>query len=436
VSNENPRLGRKHAELLPHQFTRHCGRYHALNRRIRRDAAKQAGKGRAGIREVAPYLMKWIRDTRALRVGWDYLEQFGGQSAGIDGLRFGDLPESEVWRILRDIKDQIRNGDYKPAADRVIEISKGPGRGNRKLAIPCIFDRCVQRAVVEVLQPYLDPLFDPLSFGFRPGRGVIQAVAHACHFFHTEGRRVWVTADLRDAFCRVPLSRLMDVLRYYVGSDDVVAFVCQVLSGSATAGLRQGGPLSPLLLNLYLHHNLDQKWRQLYPDIPLLRYADDILLMCRTVAEAKAAHDHLVELVLPAGMTVKGDRKSDVVTLTAKRPALWLGYEFVSLSRKSLRVTVAEKSWASLAENLELAHEAPDAPLRAWASIKSWIADKGPCYQFTDFYTAWVRMRDIAANLAFDEVPDCQTVDDWWQRAYARWCRLCNEIAATANEPA
>jgi retron-type reverse transcriptase len=203
--------------------------------------------------------MRWITDARTLRVAWNYLDQHGGQSAGIDGLRFGDLPESEVWRHLSEIRDQIRNSDYKPAADRVIEISKGPGRGNRTLAIPCIFDRAVQRAVVEVLQPFLDPLFDPLSFGFRPKLGVLQAVAHACHFFQTEGRRVWVTADLRDAFCRVPLERLMDVLRYYVGSDDVVAFVRQVLGGAATPGLRQGGPMSPLLLTLYLHHVLDRK---------------------------------------------------------------------------------------------------------------------------------------------------------------------------------
>jgi hypothetical protein len=291
---------------------------------------------------------------------------------------------------------------------------------------------------VEILQPYLDPLFDPHSFAYRPRRGVLHALAHAWHYFHSEGRGVWVTADLRDAFHRVPLSRLLQVLKRYVFADDVVEFVGRVLGGAKNPGLRQGGPLSPLLLNLFLHHHLDGKWRRLHPDIRLLRYADDVLLMCRTQAEARKAHDDLVELLLPAGMLVKGDRRSDVVTLTSERPALWLGFHFEKRGQKGLRVLVAEKSWEGLAENLDEAHDAPNSPVAAVLTIKGWVSGKGPCFKYTDPDQAWDRIAATARSLAFDEIPGRQKVKDWWQRAYARWCRLRQDVAGVlaAREPA
>src|SRR5205823_8229903 len=173
----------------------------------------------------------------------------------------------------------------------------------------------------------------------------LHALALADRLTHDKGRDVWVAADIRDAFGSVPINRLLDIVRVYLPDDGLLCFLKAILGGAKNPGLRQGGPLSPLLLNLYLHHHLDRKWRRLHPDVPLLRYADDILLMCRTQAEARKAHDDLVELLLPAGMLVKGDRKSDVVTLTPERPALWLGFHFEKRGKKGLRVLVAEKSW-------------------------------------------------------------------------------------------
>lgn len=426
MSHERQRLFQqsKRNELRLAQIAWHRGSYRAFLKRIRRRAAKQSAKGRAGIRHDAAHFMDWIADERTLRVAWDHLAQHGGQAPGIDGWRYCDFPDNQIWDSLRDLRNTIREGRYEPAEDRIINISKGPGRGTRPLSLPCIHDRVVQRGIVEILQPYLDPLFDPHSFAYRPQRGVLQAVAHAEHYVRTEGRTVWVTSDLRDAFGHVPVERLLQVVQHYVPAEDVVAFIRTVLAGAQKPGLRQGSPLSPLLLNLYLDHVLDRKWRLLHPEIPLLRYADDILLMCRSKAEAQQAHDDLVELLRPTGMQVKGDRRSDVVTLTPATPALWLGFRFEKRGTKSLRTLIADKAWESLAQNLDEAHDAPNSPVQAIHAMKGWVGDKGPCFQHTDLNAAWEQLAGIAQSVGYDEIPDRHLLKEWWQRAHARWCKL------------
>jgi retron-type reverse transcriptase len=437
MSNEKQRCVRRPPKKLrPDQIGWRRGGYQEFIQRIRRRARRQAPKGTKGIQEDAQYFMRWIADERCLRVAWDHQAEHGGQAPGIDGWRYADFPETQIWSSLREERDRIRAGEYESAEDRLVEISKGPGRGTRTLALPCIHDRVVQRAVVEVLQPYLDPLFDDHSFGYRPRRGALSALAHAWHYFHEEKRTIWVTADLRDAFGRVELSRLLQIVKHYTFSDELVVFLGRVLSGSSTPGLRQGSSLSPLLLNVFLHHLLDLKWRRLYPDIRLLRFADDILLMCRTKSEALQAHDHLVELLLPSGLLVKNKREKDVVDLTPDHPAHWLGFEFQKHGKKSLRVLIAEESWEALAENLHEAHEAPNAPLRAVRCIQGWINDKGPCFKFINPDEAWDRIAQIARTLGFDEIPARQTVKHWWQRAFARWCRLRNGVRQSYYQPA
>jgi hypothetical protein len=111
---------------------------------------------------------------------------------------------------------------------------------------------------------------------------------------------------------------------------------------------------------------------------------------------------------------------------------------FEKRGKKGLRVLVAEKSWEGLAENLDEAHDAPNSPVAAVLTIKGWVNDKGPCFKYTDPDRAWDRIALSAQALAFDEIPGRQKVKDWWQRAYARWCRLRQDVAGVlaAREPA
>jgi RNA-directed DNA polymerase len=312
--------------LDPQWVVRHRGDRYDFLERHHRQARLVRRVGRQAFAKIAPSLRRRIADERTLRIGWDDLEQNGGQAPGPDGDRYEDFDDAGVWEQCRWLRDRIRAGEYRPTKERICWISKGPGRGRRPLVIQSIYDRVVQRAAVLIVQPFLDPLFDPYSFGFRPRRSRLHALALAERFFLEQKRCVWVTADVKDAFSRVPLHRLLDIVRKYLVAADVVRLIGKVITGSKVAGLRQGGCLSPLLLNLYLHHVLDRTWRKCHPDIPLIRYADDLFLLCRSVRQANDAYASLVDLLQPAGMLLKGDQNTAMRKLSAEQPVDWMGF--------------------------------------------------------------------------------------------------------------
>jgi hypothetical protein len=246
--------------------------------------------------------------------------------------------------------------------------------------------------------------------------------------------RVWVTADLKEAFARVPVPRLLDVVRKYLRSDELVKFIGTVLGQATVPGLRQGGPLSPLLLNLYLHHFLDRPWHKLRPDVPLIRYADDILLICRNSREAKSAYDELASLLSPSRMILRDRRDDAIRCLSPERPALWLGFR-IERGAKGLDFMLTEESWFSLAEQIGLAHEQPNSPIRAFQTIWGWVFQQGPCYSTVD-NCVYERIANIAGKCRFDEIPGQHELMDLWRRAYHVWRKIRKEASDEGPSPA
>ena len=414
----------------PDSVSRHVGRRQDFVTRAILSIIRAVGQGKEATKAIGPKLVKWIYDARMLREAWDLLAAKGDTAPGPNGRRYDDLDDLEAWELLRTIGQAIHDDTYRVGAEQEIQIPKDrsdPSRGTRPITLINVEDRTVQRAVVEVLQPLLDPLFGQNILGYRRGHNRLHALALAEQVAVADNRKVFVVEDLTDAFIHVPVRRLLDILAAYVPSDDVLRLIGHLLDTGKKHGIRQGGPLSPLLLNVYLHHVLDKPWRRKWAMTPMIRVADDLLVLCRTVAEAARVRVGLESLLTPANMSLKGKAKDAVHDLRKGESVKWLGF-MISQGEAGLVAKIAEKAWTRLEEHLVLAHEKPDAAISAMATINGWIDALGPCYPFISCPRVYERLVKVAAKQAFDEIPSSDDVTSRWQRAHERWCKTRNDV--------
>src|SRR5437762_5383948 len=202
-------------------------------------------------------LMEEVCDRGNLVRAWKRVRQNKG-SPGVDGMTIDDTKDylREHWPSIR---SQLLKGTYQPRPVKRVEIPK-PDGGVRKLGVPCVVDRLIQQAVLQVLQPRIDPTFSGHSYGFRPGRSAHQAVRQAQRV--VQGGRRWVVdVDLEKFFDRVNHDLLMGRVAKHVADTRVLRLIrCYLEAGIMAEGVvterregtPQGGPLSPLLANVLL----------------------------------------------------------------------------------------------------------------------------------------------------------------------------------------
>ena len=208
-------------------------------------------------RSGASGLMELVLSRQNLQAALKRVRQNKG-SPGIDGMTVDELPGylRDNWLRLR---EELRSGRYQPETVRQQEIPKKNG-GVRKLGIPTVLDRFIQQAVLQVLQPRIDPSFSKHSHGFRPGRRAHDAVCEAQSYVQS-GRRWVVDVDLEAFFDRVNHDVLMGRLEKRIADVEVLRLIRRYLTAGVMAngvvvdrweGTPQGGPLSPLLANVLL----------------------------------------------------------------------------------------------------------------------------------------------------------------------------------------
>jgi group II intron reverse transcriptase/maturase len=188
----------------------------------------------------------------------------------------------------------VRAGLYRPGELRELLVPKASGDGLRLLRIPTITDRVLQRAVLQVLHPIVEPQFLPCSYGYRPGRGVPDAVRAITHL-RRQGYTWVIDADIDDFFHQVDHELLASFLDEDLPDDSLIALIMRwnktdCLTPTCDRGIPMGSPLSPLLANVYLHR-LDQAVTA--AGFPLVRYADDFIVLAAWPDGRAAAYERV-----------------------------------------------------------------------------------------------------------------------------------------------
>ena len=270
-------------------------------------------------------------------------------SPGVGGMTVDELPEYLKQHGL-EIGEQLRNGTYQPQPVKRVEIPKPDGQGVRKLGIPCVLDRFVQQAVLQVLQKRWDPTFSEHSHGFRPGHSAQQAV-HEAQQYIAEGYHWVVDLDLEKFFDRVNHDRLLAAVAERVADKRMLKLIRAFLEAGVMEdglvrpvdeGTPQGGPLSPLLSNLVLDE-LDQELER--RGHHFVRYADD----CNVYVGSERAGQRVMESItrlITHRLKLKVNQAKSAVARPGQRK--FLGFSFTG--EREPRRRIAPKAIARFKE--------------------------------------------------------------------------------------
>lgn len=280
-------------------------------------------------------ISKW-----AVLAAWHKVRANRG-AAGIDDVSVEQF-EKKLKNNLYRIWNRMSSGSYVPPPVRRVMIPKADGR-ERPLGIPTVGDRVAQMVVKMHLEPIVEPLFHPDSYGYRPGKSALDAVG-------TCRRRCWrydwvVDLDIRGFFDNIDHSLMLHAVRKHTDCKWMLFYIDRWLKASAESddgtrtprdrGTPQGGVASPLLANIFLHHAFDTWMAREHPGCPFERYADDIVIHCRTEAEALAVRRAVEQRLLRCKLEVHPEKTQIVYCRDSNRPQSqphiqfdFLGYGF------------------------------------------------------------------------------------------------------------
>lgn len=273
---------------------------------------------------------------------------------GVDGMKTEELP-GVFASHGKEIAEAIRNRAYEPMPVRRKEIPK-PNGGVRKLGIPTARDRVVQQAISQAMSPKADAFFSESSYGFRPNRGAQMAIVKCLELFN-DGYEWAVDIDLAKFFDNVPQDRLMSKVHLVADDGTIESLIRKFLKAGCVAsggfeptevGTPQGGPLSPLLSNIYLDE-LDKELEA--RGLRFCRYADDVVILLRSHMAARRVMGSVVSFIERRMKLKVNAEKTKVVPPNG---LTYLGYSFYKDKEGRWRARVSEEKFSSLKSKVRM----------------------------------------------------------------------------------
>lgn len=317
---------------------------------------------------------------------------------GIDGETI-EAFECKLEENILKLHEELKTGTYRPQAVRRVYIDKDDG-SKRPLGIAAVRDRVVQQALKRVIEPVFEPDFHPSSYGYRPGRSCQKAVAKAERFMNKYGLEYVVDMDLSKCFDTLDHELIIKAVNKKISDGRILKLVRQFLeSGVMEGGVvheteigsPQGGPISPLLMNLYLDE-FDQKMKGM--GIRIVRYADDILILAKNKKEAGRSMAKAIE-ILEKDLKLRVNRDKTHIT-SVHEGVSYLGViihtnwiEIHPKRIKKLKDKIRKLTKRNQGKNLEQVIKEVSQVIRGWANYFR-IAN---CTGVFKALMGWVRRR-------------------------------------------
>ncbi len=262
-------------------------------------------------------------------------------AAGVDEQSLTQFEQSLKDNLYK-LWNRMASGSYFPPPVRLVEIPKKSG-GVRPLGVPTVADRIAQTVVAQELEKVVEAIFDDDSYGYRPGRSAHDALA-VCR------QRCWefdwvVDLDVKAFFDSVDHQLMLKAVAHHTDQRWVLLYVRRWLQAplqqpggtliERDRGTPQGSAISPVLANLFLHYAFDAWMRRAFPSLPFERYADDVIVHCTSLAQARQVRDAIAQRLVKCGLRLHPDKTRIVYCKQDRRPGSYehesfdfLGYTF------------------------------------------------------------------------------------------------------------